>query len=497
MKPRKRALQKQRNGWQQSSGSRQSTPANNVIFTLLDEARQTSSHDTSFWSQSTQLRKKPVAFVSSGSHDPLTSPQIEAEETEDSKKSAETPAAADEEPPQPDDVSSSEEVIVFKGRNHMKRKPQAPEIAQTDPKTLQTPEATRIPEEVQTLQETQTPEETQAPEATHISEAAHNLKATHTPEAAHLSEPTRITEATHIAEAPQNLKATHVQEITLTSIQTEIRAVERELSGEPRQPRIQDNEASKGEVRDEDGEDSDGLFWPKKKSNKSRGRQKWGQDSEEDAILADYIANMRDNGEMMGETSEEDSDSSSSDDAGDHLSAPSGLKDEETVDIYSEAEYQPQKSLFGEPGGDLDKRESHSISRPSSQEKLKGKAAAKGLTGTFKHSFTEVEYLEEQGDFDFMDWERPSVRRKKGKARRLLLGADIDSDLEDRLQAAYSNDRQTKAQRKKEREELRATGMLGNRSQPDLLAKYRTGITASEVVDEIKTFLAGPHQTRV
>ncbi|PNP37145.1 hypothetical protein TGAMA5MH_10940 [Trichoderma gamsii] len=485
MKPRKRALQKQRNGWQQSSGSRHSTPANNVIFTLLDEARQTSSHDTSFWTQNTQLRKKPVAFVSSGSHDPLTSPQVESEETEDSKQSTETPAAANEEPPQPDNVSSSEEVIVFKGRKHMKRKPQAPKIAQTAPKTLQTPEATRIPEEVQIPQETQTPEETQAPEATHIAEAAHIPETTHTPE------------ATHIAEAPHNLKATHVQEITLTSIQTEIQAVERELSSEPRGPHIQENEASKEEVRDEDGEDSDGLFWPKKKSNKSRGRQKWGQDSEEDAILADYIANMRQNGEMMSETSEEDSDSSSSDDAGDHLSAPSGLKDEENVDIYSEAEYQPQKSLFGEPGDDLNKRESHSISRPSSQEKLKGKAATKGLTDTIKHSFTEVDYLEEQGDFDFMDWERPSVRRKKGKARRLLLGSDIDSDLEDRLQATYSNDRQRKAQRKREREELRATGMLGNRSQPDLLAKYRTGITANEAVDEIKTFLAGPHQTRV
>ncbi|KAK1248102.1 hypothetical protein MKX08_006322 [Trichoderma sp. CBMAI-0020] len=473
MKPRKRALQKQRNGWQQSSGSRHSTPSNNVIFTLLDEARQTSSHDTSFWSQNTQLRKKPVAFVSSGSHDPLTSPQVESEETEDSKKSNETLAAANEEPPQPDDISSSEEVIVFKGRNHMKRKPQAPLEA------LQTPEATRVPEEIQIPQETQTPKETETLEATQAPEAAH------------------VPKAAHIHEASHNLKATHSQEITLTSIQTEIRAVERELSSEPREPRIQDNEASKEEVRDEDEEDSDGLFWPTKKSNKSRGQQKWGQDSEEDAILADYIANMRQNGEMIGETSEEDSGSSSSDDAGDHLSAPSGLKDEENVDIYSEAEYQPQKSLFGEPDDDLDKRESHSIPRPSSQEKLKGKAAIKGPTGTFMHSFTEAEYLEEQGDFDFMDWERPSVRRKKGKARRLLLGSDIDSDLEDRLQAAYSNDRQKKAQRKREREELRATGMLGNRSQPDLLAKYRTGITAGEAVDEIKTFLAGPQQTHV
>lgn len=409
-----------------------------------------------------------MAFVSSGSHDPLTSPQIQAEETEDSKKSTETPTAANAEP-QPDDGSSSDEVIVFKGRNHMKRKTQAPEIAQTAPKTLQTPEATRTPEETKIPEETQTPEAMQAPRII------------------------RTPEATHIPEASHNLKATHALEITLTSMQNEIRAVERELSSEPRELRIQDKEASKKE----DGGDSDGLFWPKKKSNQPRRRQKWGEDSEEDAILADYIANMRQNGEMMGETSEEDSESSSSVDAGDHPSAPSGLNGEENVDIYSEAEYQPQKSPFDEPVDDLDKRESHSISHPSSQEKLKGKAAINGPTGTFMHSFTEVEYLEEQGDFDFMDWERPSVTGKKGKARRLLLGSDIDSDLEERLQAAYSNDRQRKAQRKREREELRATGMLRKSSQPDLQAKYRTGITASDVVDEIKTFLAGPQQMRV
>ncbi|KAL7923151.1 hypothetical protein ACQKWADRAFT_290104 [Trichoderma austrokoningii] len=478
MKPRKRALHRQRNGWQQSSNNRHSTPSNNVIaFTLIDEARQTSSHDTSFWSQNTQLRKKPVAFVSSGSHDPLTSPPIKEEETEDSTKSTETPAAADEaqlqpdpkqlrpdaRQPEPDTCSSSDEVIVFKGRNHMKPKIQAPEITQPAPKTLQIPEVTRTSEETQVSKTTQI-EEAQTPEAKHIPEASNNFK------------------------------STHAQEITLTSIQTEIQAVERELSSEPRETRIQDNEASKEEIRDEDEEGSDGLFWPKKKSNKSRRRPKWGEDSEEDAILADYIANMRQNGEMMGETSEEDSESSSTDDAGDHLSAPPGLKDEGNVDIYSEADYQRQKSLFNELDDDLDKRESHSISRPSSQEKLKGKTAIKGPTGTFMHSFTEAEHPEEPGDFDFMDWERPSVRRKKGRARRLLLGSDIDSDLEDRLQAAYNNDRQRKAERKREREELRATGMLGKRSQPDLLAKYRTGITASEAVDEIKTFLAGPQQ---
>jgi hypothetical protein len=415
----------------------------------------------------------------------LTSPQIQTEDNEESSNTAEAPREVTREQPLLEDASSSDEVIVFKGRNPTKRKPEAPEITKT-PRIPQTAEATQTPEETQTPEATRTPEATQTPETPQ------------TPEAIQTPEINQATEATQIPEAKHAAEVTHAVEITLTSMQTEIRAVEKQLSIESKESLLYHTKAKEKKIKDEDDENSDGLLWPRKKSNKSRRQRNWGENSEEDAILADYIANMRQNGEMMDEVSEDDSESTTSDDAGDHPSTSLGPKDTEDVDIYSEVEYKPRASLLGEPNDNLDKRESKAISKSSSREKLKEKSPFKDPTNTYMNSFTELEYLEEQTDFDLMDWERPSVRRRKGKAGRLLLASDdIDSDLEEKLQAAYSNDRQKKAQRKREREELRATGMLGKRSQPDLQAKYRTGITMGQVADEIKTFLAGSQEMRV
>ncbi|UKZ76060.1 hypothetical protein TrVFT333_003756 [Trichoderma virens FT-333] len=202
--------------------------------------------------------------------------------------------------------------------------------------------------------------------------------------------------------------------ITLTSMRTEIRAVEKQISVAIRGPLMRPTL---------EGDDSDDLLWPRKKRDKHKRRNR-EKDEEEAAMIADYIANMRENGEMF-----------------------EGPDNANEVEVPSEAE------------DDLDD-------------------------------------LEEQADFDFMDWERPSLRRRKGKGRRLqLLTDDMDSDLEERLQSAFNNDRLKKAQRKKEREELRAMGLLGKKGQVDLRAKYSTGITMSQVADEVKTFLAGSQET--
>lgn len=231
--------------------------------------------------------------------------------------------------------------------------------------------------------------------------------------------------------------------ITLTSMRTEIHAVEKQISVAVRGPQVRTT------LEDDD---SDDLLWPTKKRDKSRRRRNREKD-EEDAWIADYIANMRENGEMFeGMGIDGDSDSGSTDDDVEvPPSAPSGPENAKEVEVYSESEDAP----------DLDD-------------------------------------LEEQAGFDFMDWERPSLRRKKGKGRRLqLLGDDIDSDLEEQLQSAFNNDRLKKAQRKKEREELRAMGLLGKKGQVDLRAKYSTGITMSQVAEEVKAFLVGSQETHV
>lgn len=98
-----------------------------------------------------------------------------------------------------------------------------------------------------------------------------------------------------------------------------------------------------------------------------------------------------------------------------------------------------------------------------------------------------------QDDFDVMDWGRPSLRRKKGKGSRAQITLDgCDSETEQKLQAAWKVDRLKKKKRKKQREELRALGLLGQRTNPDdLRVKYPIGMTIQEVAAEVRTFLTG------
>ena len=99
--------------------------------------------------------------------------------------------------------------------------------------------------------------------------------------------------------------------------------------------------------------------------------------------------------------------------------------------------------------------------------------------------------------FDVMDQERPSLR-KRPKGRRGKLSLELsDSELEHSLHTAWEKDRTKKKMRKQEREELRAQGLLGKKSQADLKAKYSEGISMTQVKKEIKNFLLSPMERYV
>jgi hypothetical protein len=98
--------------------------------------------------------------------------------------------------------------------------------------------------------------------------------------------------------------------------------------------------------------------------------------------------------------------------------------------------------------------------------------------------------------FDVMDFDRPSLK-KKPKGRRGKLEFDLsDSELETSMQMAWDNDRIKKKERKQEREELRAEGLLGSKNgKPDLKQKYKEGMGIHVVKEEIKKFLMGNDTT--
>ncbi len=97
-----------------------------------------------------------------------------------------------------------------------------------------------------------------------------------------------------------------------------------------------------------------------------------------------------------------------------------------------------------------------------------------------------------------MDFDRPSLK-KKPKGRKGKLEFDLsDSELEASMQMAWDNDRVKKKERKQEREELRAQGLLGSKNgKPELKQKYKEGMGIHAVKEEIKNFLMGTDTTQV
>ncbi|CAG8905099.1 unnamed protein product [Penicillium egyptiacum] len=92
--------------------------------------------------------------------------------------------------------------------------------------------------------------------------------------------------------------------------------------------------------------------------------------------------------------------------------------------------------------------------------------------------------------FDIMDFDRPSLR-KKAKGKQSIPDPVLsDSEFEIELQEAWQRDRAKKKQRKMERAELRAQGLLGRKAgNPDLKVKYPKEMNMEEFMTEIRSFL--------
>ncbi|KAJ4412028.1 squalene synthetase-like protein [Gnomoniopsis sp. IMI 355080] len=99
-------------------------------------------------------------------------------------------------------------------------------------------------------------------------------------------------------------------------------------------------------------------------------------------------------------------------------------------------------------------------------------------------------------EMDLMDWGRHNPPRKP-KSKRGQPTFDLsDSEMEAHLQATFKKDRLRKKERKLEREELRAAGLLGKHGNPDdLRIKYPTGISIDQIKEEMRTFLQGDSES--
>ncbi|KAI3554785.1 G-patch domain-containing protein [Colletotrichum abscissum] len=250
---------------------------------------------------------------------------------------------------------------------------------------------------------------------------------------------------------------------------------------------------------------------------------------EDDELIADYIANMREYGEDEALMPAK---AYSRRDIGGSLSESEGIDDsfqtvvatsktEELSGVNSESEH--ATAGVGKAPKESDEKPVHNAQRRSERRKvIQDDHALRGIFETDVSYLASLEqslaedasppsdssdqddddifrsaadrFANEIDDFDFMDWSRPALKPKRSKgARGKVPVFDIsDSELEGKMQAAWKNDRLKKAERKKERQAMRSMGLLGKHANPeDLRVKYPHGMGLEQIADELRTFLLG------
>ncbi|KAK7992269.1 hypothetical protein PG996_012718 [Apiospora saccharicola] len=92
-------------------------------------------------------------------------------------------------------------------------------------------------------------------------------------------------------------------------------------------------------------------------------------------------------------------------------------------------------------------------------------------------------------ELDLMDWHRPSLHNYNKRSQVPYIS---DSELEEAMNATFQRDRLKKAEKKKQREALRAQGLLGKNVDPeDPRIKYPGGMTKDDLVFELEQFIMG------
>jgi hypothetical protein len=315
-------------------------------------------------------------------------------------------------------------------------------------------------------------------------------------------------------EAAENKRT--VPSMTLDTIRYEIKAVEAEIA------------------QDTDKSSNQAVSFRARSRSRGRHARGEGLDEEEDAIIADYIANM-------AEDSDEDEDERPSrqpflsvDLGADHggfghdNSESSVFSDDSAAsDDDQEGEIAMDRHVLSGQNSDDDNMASPTMDDETlarllaKQEELgmgsdelllaSGVTGGRGLAyygnsprksrygkgtnnrnpGTFRGASAVADAFD---DLDLMDWERPSLQNQRKGGRRgppPVFGLS-DSEMEQKLQAAWQKDRESKKSRKMRREELRSQGLLGKHADPDdPRLRYPNGMTLEDIKAEMRSFLEG------
>ncbi|KAI0467232.1 hypothetical protein F4859DRAFT_270566 [Xylaria cf. heliscus] len=252
---------------------------------------------------------------------------------------------------------------------------------------------------------------------------------------------------------------------------------------------------------------------PKRPSSRKPSSNLNLAEDDEEAIIADYIANMRDDGDdededdidhsgpgshsfsILRDLGGTDSDAMPSrDGSGDELGDDDAdlqrrleLEDEQLAQLIAKQEdlgfCDDDIMLFdgAYPNGGW------IVAASAPRRKNKG-ASKKSRIFQGGSRFPNATRMAEAFDeLDHMDMQKSRLQRsKKGP---ISFGLS-DSELEDALNIAIKKDRLKKADKKKAREELRTQGLPGKNVNPhDLRVKYQGGMSLDDLADELEAFM--------
>ncbi|EFY93634.1 hypothetical protein MAC_00125 [Metarhizium acridum CQMa 102] len=427
-----------------------------AAITLVEEARQTSLHDHGLWNEHAQLRKNPVHFVSAGRTDPLKDYPTKAKSSESNSSDKETMLK-----------------LSLETQNGMR----SSDLILDDSPTQKCDKFNE--KGSQTFYFDITGDKT--PKRSHCSQAV-------------------------VSNRPSYPDSTSSEEVILFRGRREWEGQGFKAQELLREQAVHHTTESPHQAlsADEYYLSTDLQSSRSRKRGKRMG-QKQDETSDED-IVADYINNMRDSGELdclfdkIGGNQRE-----------------LGAHDTEVVFSCSDSDVKhnrPQDTnrTTGNQAPQHGRRYCKSTEGtlrhtedPEDEDALVELIAAQDLSSSsdvaaetqtpepnFPHTRPSRSYgANKQEEFDFMDWSTAHIRSKKGKGYRSQVPFNNDdSDLEVQLQVAWKNDRMRKKERKRQREELRSLGMLRRNAKPDdLRTKYPSGMSIEQVGEEIERFL--------
>ncbi|KAG8666954.1 squalene synthetase-like protein [Fusarium poae] len=454
-----------------------------VGFTLADEARQTSQHDHSAWGNSS-LRSRPVTFVSAGPSEPL-------------KLLDEIMDGANEEP----GVMTINEEAQEDDEPYMDQE----DLNESDEDEIIGPDD--LEEAIQDIQE-RTAVKGDTPDAPCFffdlkgDQAQDNQDklTVQVPERPFSRSSTSSDEVILFKGRGAPRKPEHMSNIDMVQMQTEIRVVEQAITDKP----VRSGPSPVPELPTERVRNSKSTNREKKQKQRDKRKEIDRAKAEEDAILADYIANLKENSDVDEYLKEHGQGGMDSDASG--LSNASCQQQATATHAYTTDGDQSGEDLEHESKANNEDYPASEIDDETLAQLIAGHGLGYDLgmeDVNFGDSLSDSDSDGEEptkkpkqrqmvvDDFDLMDWERPSLRPRKGKGARAQINFNLsDSELEATLRTNWKNDRLKKSERKRQREEMRALGMLGKKTKPDdLRIKYPDGMNMEQVGEEMRTFM--------